>query len=110
LLPFSNLGCFYRHKIDHSLFGLLFASFTLVEREEYWQTERLQTERSWFKMRLGNFAPVSKQLTLKPDEMRTDPQLTPSSNKTNALGAGQERSSARGRTKFQSGLKPELAR
>jgi hypothetical protein len=70
-----------------------------------WQTERL-----WFKMRLGDFAPVSKQLTLKPDEMRTDPQLTPSSNKTNALGAGQERSSARGRTKFQSGLKPELAR
>jgi len=37
----------------------------LVEREEYWQTER-----SWFKMRLGNFAPVSKQLTLKPDEIR----------------------------------------
>jgi hypothetical protein len=79
----------------------------LVEREEYWQTER-----SWFKMRPRNFAPVSKQLTLKPDEMRTDAQLnlTASSNKTNALRAGQERCSARERTKFQNDLTPELAR
>jgi len=61
-------------------------------------------------MRLGNFAPVSKQLTLKPDEMRADAQLTASSNKTNALRAGPERCSARERTKFQNDLTPELAR
>jgi hypothetical protein len=65
----SDLGCFYRDKIETSLSRLLFVSFTLVEREEYWKTER-----SWFKMRLGNFAPVSKQLTVKPDEIRADAQ------------------------------------
>ena len=80
---FLILGA-YRHEIDHSLSRLLLLSFTLVEREEYWQTERL-----WFKKRLGGFAPVSKQLTLKPGEMRSDPQLTASSYKTDEPGAGQ---------------------
>jgi hypothetical protein len=28
-VAFSDLGCLYRYKIDHSLFRLLFVSFTL---------------------------------------------------------------------------------
>jgi hypothetical protein len=82
-LRFLILGAFTDTKSTTASFAFCSFHSLWVEREEYWQTER-----SWFKMRLGNFAPVSKQLILKPDEMRADAQLTASSNKTNPLRAG----------------------